>query len=339
MHASAMEDIQAAPCGDIVALFGVDCASGDTFAQGGLNYSLTSMFVPEPVISLAIKPKDNKSADNMSKALNRFSKEDPTFRSHVDAESKETIIRGMGELHLDIYIERMKREYNVEIETGQPQVAYRETITQRVEFDYTHRKQSGGSGQYGRVAGIMEPIHDKDYEFVDEIVGGVIPREFISSCDKGFKACLARGSIIGFPIVGVKITINDGQSHSVDSSDMAFQLAAIGAFRQAYSRARPEILEPIMKVSIEGPAEFQGNALASINQRRGIIISTSEDNTFSRVDAEVPLAEMFGFSTVLRSITQGKANFTMEFARYGKVPASKCEELIKQYQELAKKRA
>jgi elongation factor G len=339
MHASAMEDIQAAPCGDIVALFGVDCASGDTFAQGGLNYSLTSMFVPEPVISLAIKPKDNKSADNMSKALNRFSKEDPTFRSHVDAESKETIIRGMGELHLDIYIERMKREYNVEIETGQPQVAYRETITQRVEFDYTHRKQSGGSGQYGRVAGIMEPIHDKDYEFVDEIVGGVIPREFISSCDKGFKACLARGSIIGFPIVGVKITINDGQSHSVDSSDMAFQLAAIGAFRQAYSRARPEILEPIMKVSIEGPAEFQGNALASINQRRGIIISTSEDNTFSRVDAEVPLAEMFGFSTVLRSITQGKANFTMEFARYGKVPASKCEELIKQYQEQAKKRA
>ena len=339
MHASAMEDIQAAPCGDIVALFGVDCASGDTFAQGGLNYSLTSMFVPEPVISLAIKPKDNKSADNMSKALNRFSKEDPTFRSHVDAESKETIIRGMGELHLDIYIERMKREYNVEIETGQPQVAYRETITQRVEFDYTHRKQSGGSGQYGRVAGIMEPIHDRDYEFIDEIVGGVIPREFISSCDKGFKACLARGSIIGFPIVGVKITINDGQSHSVDSSDMAFQLAAIGAFRQAYARARPEILEPIMKVSIEGPAEFQGNALASINQRRGIIISTSEDNTFSRVDAEVPLAEMFGFSTVLRSITQGKANFTMEFARYGKVPASKCEELIKQYQEQAKKRA
>jgi elongation factor G len=339
MHASAMEDIQSAPCGDIVALFGVDCASGDTFAQGGLNYSLTSMFVPEPVISLAIKPKDNKSADNMSKALNRFSKEDPTFRSHVDAESKETIIRGMGELHLDIYIERMKREYNVEIETGQPQVAYRETITQRVEFDYTHRKQSGGSGQYGRVAGIMEPIHDRDYEFIDEIVGGVIPREFISSCDKGFKACLARGSIIGFPIVGVKITINDGQSHSVDSSDMAFQLAAIGAFRQAYARARPEILEPIMKVSIEGPAEFQGNALASINQRRGIIISTSEDNTFSRVDAEVPLAEMFGFSTVLRSITQGKANFTMEFARYGKVPASKCEELIKQYQEQAKKRA
>jgi elongation factor G len=339
MHASEMEDIQVAPCGDIVALFGIDCASGDTFSQGSLNYSLTSMFVPDPVISLAIKPKDKKSADNMSKALNRFCKEDPTFHSFVDPESKETIIRGMGELHLDIYIERMKREYNVEIETGMPQVAYREAITRRVEFDYTHKKQTGGSGQFGRVAGIMEPVHDKDYEFVDEITGGAIPREFIPSCDKGFKACLARGTVIGFPIVGVKITINDGQSHPVDSSDMAFQLAAIGAFRQAYEKAKPEILEPIMKVSIEGPAEFAGNALGSINQRRGIIISTSEDNTFARVDAEVPLAEMFGFSTVLRSITQGKANFTMEFARYGKVPAGKCEELVEQYRDLAKRRA
>jgi elongation factor G len=339
MHASDMEDIQTAGCGDIVALFGIDCASGDTFSQGSLHYSLTSMFVPDPVISLAIKPKDKKSADNMSKALNRFCKEDPTFHSFVDPESKETIIRGMGELHLDIYIERMKREYNVEIEAGMPQVAYRESITQRVEFDYTHKKQTGGSGQYGRVAGIMEPTHENEYEFIDEITGGAIPREFISSCDKGFKACLAKGTVIGFPIVGVKMTINDGQSHPVDSSDMAFQLAAIGAFRQAYEKARPEILEPIMKVSIEGPAEFQGNALASVNQRRGIIISTSEDNTFSRVDAEVPLAEMFGFSTILRSITQGKANFTMEFARYGKVPAAKCEELVKQYQEQAKKRA
>jgi elongation factor G len=338
MHASAMEDIQVAPSGDIVALFGIDCASGDTFSHKDLNYSLTSMYVPEPVISLAIKPKDNKSADNMSKALNRFSKEDPTFRSLVDSESKETIIRGMGELHLDIYIERMRREYNVELETGMPQVAYRETITRRVEFDYTHKKQSGGSGQFGRVAGIMEPYHEKDYEFVDEITGGVIPREFISSCDKGFKACLAKGTTIGFPIVGVKITINDGQAHSVDSSDMAFQLAAIGAFRQAYEKAKPEILEPIMKVSIEGPSEFQGNALGSINQRRGIISSTSEDENFSRVDAEVPLAEMFGFSTVLRSITQGKAQFTMEFSRYGKVPAAKCEELIKHFQSQAKKR-
>jgi elongation factor G len=338
MHANNMEDISLAPSGDIVALFGVDCASGDTFTQSGLNYSMTSMYVPEPVISLAISPKNKQSADAMSKALNRFSKEDPTFRTFVDAESKETIIRGMGELHLDIYIERMKREYNVELDVGMPQVAYREAITQNVEFDYTHKKQSGGSGQFGRVAGMMELNSEKDYEFVDEIKGGVIPREFISSCDKGFKACLARGSVIGFPIVGIKMTVNDGSSHPVDSSDMAFQLAAIGAFRQAFAKAKPEILEPIMKVAVEGPCEFQGNVLSSINQRRGIIMSTSEDNLFAKVEAEVPLSEMFGYSTILRSLTQGKAQFTMEFARYGKVPAALAEKLVEEFQEKAKKR-
>jgi elongation factor G len=338
MHANNMEDIDYAPPGDIVALFGVDCASGDTFTEDGLNYSMSSMYVPEPVISLAISPKNNQSADAMSKALNRFSKEDPTFRTFVDNESKETIIRGMGELHLDIYIERMKREYKVELDIGMPQVAYREAITQKVEFDYTHKKQSGGAGQYGRVAGIMEPNLEKDYEFIDEIKGGAIPREYISSCDKGFKACLGKGSVIGFPIVGIKITINDGNSHPVDSSDMAFQLSAIGAFRQAYSKAKPEILEPIMKVEVEGPCDFQGNVLSSINQRRGIIICTSEDNIFARVEAEVPLSEMFGYSTVLRSITQGKAQFTMEFARYGKVPAAICEKLVKEFEEKTKTR-
>ena len=338
MHSNNMEDIDYAPPGDIVALFGVDCASGDTFTQSGLNYTMSSMYVPEPVISLAISPKDKQSADAMSKALNRFSKEDPTFRTFVDTESKETIIRGMGELHLDIYIERMKREYKVELNVGMPQVAYREAITETVEFDYTHKKQSGGAGQYGRVAGIMEPIHEKDYEFVDEIKGGAIPREYISACDKGFRACLARGAVIGFPIVGIKVTINDGNSHPVDSSDMAFQLAAIGAFRQAYSKAKPEILEPIMKVEVEGPCDFQGNVLSSINQRRGIIICTSEDNMFARVEAEVPLSEMFGYSTVLRSITQGKAQFTMEFAHYGKVPAAISEKLIKEFEQKAKVR-
>jgi elongation factor G len=338
MHSNNMEDIDYAPPGDIVALFGVDCASGDTFTQSGLNYTMSSMYVPEPVISLAISPKDKQSADAMSKALNRFSKEDPTFRTFVDTESKETIIRGMGELHLDIYIERMKREYKVELNVGMPQVAYREAITETVDFDYTHKKQSGGAGQYGRVAGIMEPIHEKDYEFVDEIKGGAIPREYISACDKGFRACLGRGAVIGFPIVGIKVTINDGNSHPVDSSDMAFQLAAIGAFRQAYSKAKPEILEPIMKVEVEGPCDFQGNVLSSINQRRGIIICTSEDNMFARVEAEVPLSEMFGYSTVLRSITQGKAQFTMEFAHYGKVPAAISEKLIKEFEQKAKVR-
>lgn len=333
MHSNSMEDINEAGAGDIVALFGIDCASGDTFCAEGLNVSMTSMFVPEPVISLAIKPKDKKSADNMSKALNRFCKEDPTFKSFVDPESNETIIRGMGELHLDIYIERMRREYKAEIETGMPQVAYRETITQAATFDYTHKKQTGGAGQYGRVAGIMEPVTDKDYEFVDSIKGGVIPNEYIPSCDKGFKQCLSKGKIIGFPIVGVKLTINDGNFHPVDSSDIAFQQAAIGGFWQAFEKAKPEILEPVMKVSVEGPSEFQGNILGSINQRRGMIVSTTEESNFTRIEAEVPLSEMFGYSTVLRSLTQGKAEFTMEFLKYGKVPASIAEQLKKQFQE------
>ena len=337
MNSASMEDINEGVPGDIVALFGVDCASGDTFCSGGLNYAMTSMYVPEPVISLAITPKDKKSADQMAKALNRFTKEDPTFQTYVDPESNQTIIKGMGELHLDVYIERMKREYKCEVETGMPQVAYRESITQRAEFNYTHKKQTGGSGQYGRVAGFMEPIEDKDYEFVDSIKGGVIPNEYIPSCDKGFRASMTKGSLIGFPIDGVRCTINDGQSHPVDSSDIAFQVAAQGAFREAYSKAKPVILEPIMKVSLEGPTEFQGNIFAVINQRRGIIVSSTEDGAFSRVEAEVPLSEMFGFSTVLRSLTQGKAEFSMEFLKYGKVPNSISDTLVKEYEEKRKK--
>lgn len=336
MHADNMEDIDRAVAGDIVALFGIECHSGDTFTGDGLNLALSSMYVPEPVISLAIKPKDKKSEENMAKALNRFTKEDPTFRSYVDPESNETIIKGMGELHLDVYLERMRREYKVELETGAPQVAYRETITRRADFDYTHKKQTGGAGQYGRVAGFIEPNHEADYTFVDEVKGGAIPREFIPSCDKGFRKCLERGSLIGFPIVGVKVTINDGTSHSVDSSDIAFQQAAIGAFRSAYEKAKPEILEPIMKVTVETPLEFQGNVFSSINQRRGIIISTQEDVAFSKVEAEVPLSEMFGYSTVLRSLSQGKAEFTMEFLKYGKVPASIHEELIEKFKDRKK---
>jgi elongation factor G len=333
MHADSMEDITEATSGDIVALFGVDCASGDTFTENDLNLAMTSMFVPEPVISLAIKPRDRKSSDNLGKALNRFTKEDPTFRTFVDPESSETIIKGMGELHLEIYIERMRREYGVDLDTGMPQVAYRETITQAVSFDYTHRKQTGGAGQYARVGGIIEPFAEKDYEFVDAIKGGVIPNEYIPACDKGFRACITKGKVIGFPIVGVRCTINDGNWHPVDSSDIAFQLAAIHGFWQAYEKARPEILEPIMKVSVEGPVEYQGNILSTINQRRGIIVSSTEETNFCRVDAEVPLSEMFGYSTVLRSCTQGKAEFTMEFLKYGKVPGSIAEKLKKDFQE------
>ncbi|GHT68268.1 elongation factor G 2 [Spirochaetia bacterium] len=337
MHSDNMEDINEGSPGDIVALFGVDCASGDTFCGTGVNYAMTSMFVPEPVISLAITPKDKKSADQMAKALNRFTKEDPTFQTYVDPESNQTIIKGMGELHLEVYIERMRREYSCEVDTGMPQVAYREAIQGRSEFNYTHKKQTGGSGQYGRVAGYMEPWAEGDYEFVDSIKGGSIPNEYIPSCDKGFKEAVKKGSLIGFPIVNIRCVINDGASHPVDSSDIAFQLAAIGAFREAYGKAKPCILEPIMKVSVEGPTEFQGNIFGSLNQRRGIISSSTEDGTFSRVDAEVPLSEMFGYSTALRSLTQGKAEFTMEFEKYGKVPASVSDALIKEFEEKRRK--
>ena len=239
----------------------------------------------------------------------------------------------MGELHLAVYVERMKREYNCEVTTGAPQVAYRESITTRGDFNYTHKKQTGGSGQYGRVAGFMEPITDKDYEFVDAIKGGAIPNEYIPSCDKGFKKAMKNGSLIGAPIVGVKITINDGQYHPVDSNDNAFQIAAIGAFREGYEKAKPVILEPIMKVQIAAPSEFQGNIFGLINQRRGIIVDSSDENNTSTVNAEVPLSEMFGFSTILRSSTQGKGEFTMEFEKYGKVPNAVADELIKKYQE------
>jgi elongation factor G len=339
MHAHAMEDINGAEAGDIIAVFGIDCASGDTFVSSSINYSMTSMFVPNPVISLAIYPKEKKSEDKISKAINRFTKEDPTFRSYVDPESNQTIIQGMGELHLDVYLERMRREYKASVETGMPQVAYRETIGDRAEFDYTHKKQTGGAGQFGRIVGYIEPGEENDYEFDNQIKGGAIPTEFIGACDKGFRIAVEKGTLIGFPIINVKVVINDGNSHPVDSSDMAFQQAAIGAFRQAYGKAKPHILEPIMKVTVEGPSEFQGNYFASLNQRRGIIISSTEDDVNASVEAEVPLSEMFGYSTTLRSLTQGKAEFSMEFLKYGRVPQSISEELIKEFEEKKKKEA
>jgi elongation factor G len=341
MHAASMEDIVEANCGDIAALFGIECASGDTFCHPSLNYSMTSMYVPKPVISLSITPIDKKSADNMAKALNRFTKEDPTFHSYVDPESNQTIIQGMGELHLEVYVERMRREYKAEVVTDRPEVAYREAISQRAEFNYTHKKQTGGSGQYARIAGYVEPIEDgpeaKEFEFVDMIKGGVIPSEYIPSCEKGFTTAVKKGAQLGFPVVGVRCVINDGAFHPVDSSDQAFQTAALGAFREVYEKAKPVILEPVMKVSVEGPAEFQGNIFGSINQRRGIIVSSTEDGVNCVVDAEVPLSEMFGYSTVLRSLTQGKAEFTMELAKYSRVPTGVGEELKRAYQEKRKK--
>jgi elongation factor G len=332
MHADQMEDIESISAGYIGALFGIECASGDTFVSPGLNLAMTSMFVPEPVISLAIFPRDNKSQMNMSKALNRFTKEDPTFRTYVDEETTETIIEGMGELHLDIYVERMRREYGAEVETGKPRVAYRETITQRAEFNYTHKKQTGGAGQYGRVAGYLEPIMDMPVDFIfdNQVKGGSIPTQYIAACEKGFRQCMAKGPKMEFPVTGVRIVINDGASHAVDSSDMAFQAAARGAFREGYAKAKPVIHEPIMKVVVETPTEFQGAVMGLLNQRRGMIVGAQDEGVLSVVEAQVPLAEMFGFSTVLRSSTQGKGQYTMEFALYRQVPQSIAEKIAEE---------
>ena len=330
MHSNEMEDIEDASCGDIIAIFGVDCFSGDTFHDGSINVAMSSIHVPHAVIDLTIKPKTQAGQSNLSKALRRFSKEDPTFRVGSDPETGDCIISGMGELHLDVYVERMKREYQCEVLTSPPRVAYREAISQRSDFNYTHKKQTGGSGQYGRVAGWIEPI-EAAYEFVDDVVGGAIPREYISACDKGFKKCLEKGELIGAHIVGIRCGIDDGAFHAVDSSDIAFQLAAIGGFKEAYFKAKPIVLEPIMKVAIEGPAEFHGSMVGTLMQRRGIIIGTTELDGFSQIDAEVPLAEMFGYSTTLRSATQGKAEFTMEFLKYDRAPGNVTDDLIKRY--------
>jgi elongation factor G len=330
MHADEMEEIDVAAAGDIVAMFGIECASGDTFSDESILVSMSSMHVPDPVISLAIKV-EQASQGNLAKAMGRFTREDPTFRTRVDDESGQTIISGMGELHLEVYVERMKREYNVVAETGKPQVAYRETLSQRAEFNYTHRKQTGGSGQYARVAGFVEPCEGQDFEFVSEVRGGAIPTEFIPSVEKGFKGSMTKGRLIGFPVIGVRVVVNDGQAHSVDSSDMAFQVAARDAFKEVYSKARPMILEPVMKLAVEGPTEFQGQVLKTIMQRRGTVMGTTEDAGFCQVEAEVPLAEMFGYATDLRSVTQGKAEFTLEFARYLPAPSEVSKSLVEDY--------
>ncbi len=329
MHADSMEDIEGTPAGDIVALFGIDCASGDTFTDGRIQASMTSIHVPEPVVSLAIMPKDKKSQDNMSKALQRFTREDPTFRTGSDEETGDTLISGMGELHLEVYVERMKREYNAEVVVGRPKVAYREAMGVSIKFDYTHRKQTGGSGQYGRIVGVMEPMDEGQFEFVNKVIGGNIPTEYIGSIEKGFKASLDRGEYAGYPVVGLRVILKDGAAHAVDSSDNAFQAAARGAFREHYLQGKPMVLEPIMKVSVEGPGEFQGDMMGTLMKRRGVILGTTEESGFARIDADVPLSEMFGYATVLRSATQGKAEFTMEFSRYGVAPAEVGEELRK----------
>jgi len=333
MHADQMEEINAIPAGHIGALFGVECASGDTFTEKDMHVSMTSMFVPEPVISLAIVPQDKTSQNNMSKALNRFTKEDPTFRIHLNPETGETIISGMGELHLDVYIERMRREYQAEVETGMPRVAYRETITKRGLFNYVHKKQTGGAGQFGRVAGFIEPTAEADFLFESRITGGAIPTQYIPACEKGFRACLEKGPKMELPVTGIRVVIDDGAAHAVDSSEMAFQAAARGAFLEGYAKSAPVIQEPIMTVVVETPTEFQGAVMGSLNQRRGMILGSQDEGAICVIEARVPLADMFGYSTVLRSATQGKAQFTMEFCEYKQVPQSIAETLVKKSQE------
>eukprot|EP00898_Chlorokybus_atmophyticus_P000869 jgi/Chlat1/1783/Chrsp134S02095 len=331
MHADDMEDIQEARAGEIVAMFGVDCASGDTFTDGTVQYTMTSMNVPEPVMSLAISPASKDVSPQFSKALNRFVKEDPTFRVSVDPESGQTIISGMGELHLDIYVERMRREYKVNTEVGKPQVNFRETITQSATYDYLHKKQSGGQGQYGRVAGYIEPLpEDSPEKFVFEnaIIGNVIPPTYITAVEKGFKEAINSGSLIGYPVEGVRVVLNDGATHTVDSSELAFKLASIYAFRQAYNSAKPVILEPVMDVEIKAPQEFQGTIIGNINRRKGVILGSDTAGDDVTIQAQVPLNQMFGYSTDLRSMTQGKGEFTMEYACHMRVSQDVQAELV-----------
>ncbi|KAJ2105673.1 Elongation factor G, mitochondrial [Coemansia sp. RSA 376] len=343
MHSNSMEDVDSVGAGEICALFGIDCASGDTFTDGTINCSMSTMFVPDSVISLSLTPKD-KNAPNFSKALNRFQREDPTFRVHVDAESKQTIISGMGELHLDIYVERMRREYNVDCITGKPQVAFRETATSKSKFAYTHKKQTGGSGQYGRVVGYIEPIDSAQHaelphEFVNNVVGGNIPTQFLPACEKGYMDGLKEGFMVGHPVVGVRMVLEDGQAHMVDSSELAFRLATFNAFREAFKASGPRILEPVMLVEVSAPVEFQGNVLGSLNKRKGMIVDTETQEDYCVVTSEVPLNNMFGYSTELRSATQGKGEFSMEYKRHSPVLHSVQEELIKEHQaKLAEKK-
>ncbi len=339
LHAEKREDLETARAGDIVGLMGMDCVSGDTLSDKEINLSLESMHTPEPVISISITPETNADRDPMSKALNRFVKEDPTFHTHYDDAGGHTIISGMGELHLEVYVERMRREYKANVVVGQPSVQYREAPTQETKFNYKHKKQTGGSGQYAHVVGTLVPIEanaEEVYEFVNKVTGGRIPSEYISSVDKGFQMARGKGPLAGFEVVGTKMILEDGSSHAVDSSDLAFQVCARTAFRQAVRDSKPALLEPIMKVEIEVPTEFQGTVSGDVASRRGMILESEIKANAVILIADVPLANMFGYSTDLRSLTQGRATFSMEFGAYRKCPASVQEELIAEAQKKQK---
>ncbi len=336
MHADEREDLDVAGPGDIVAAVGIECASGDTFCGEGAQYALESIFVPEPVIRLSIEPLTRDGADRLGKALERFRREDPTFRVQTDQETGETLIAGMGQLHLEVYVERIRREYRVQCLVGEPKVAYRECPTVPVEFNYRHRKQSGGSGQYAHVVGRIVPLPDDaehPYEFVSEISQGRIPKEYIPAVDKGFQQALRKGPLCECEVVGVQALLADGSSHEVDSSEMAFRICAFRCIRDALKKARMALLEPIMKLEVEVPEVFQGPVCGHLSRKRGVIAATDVRCGNSVIIAEVPLAEMFDYANELRSMTQGQGSFTMEFSRYKQVPQSIQEVVIARHRD------
>jgi elongation factor G len=342
MHSDDMEEITEAGAGEVCAIFGVDCKSMDTFSDGNMSLAMSSMFVPDAVMSLAVKPKDSSMQAAFGKALNKFTKEDPTLRLKVDDDTKETILSGMGELHLEVYIERLAREYNVECITGKPNVNYKETITSKQKFDHLHKKQTGGQGQYARVIGFIEPLTPEEREesgkanvFENRLVGQNIPPEYHSSCEKGANDAMEEGALVGCEVEGLRIVIEDGAAHDVDSSDMAFRTAMARAVRDTMKKANPKILEPIMSVEVDAPAEFQGAVVAALNRRSGMIQNSdlNDDGSSVKILAEVPLGNMFGYSTELRSQTQGKGEFSMEYLKHSQVPANVQAELMKKYKE------
>jgi len=331
MHAAERQDIESAGAGEIVAVLGADCISGDTYASQCRYCTLQRMYVPEPVMRMAIAPLGRDGADRLSKALHRFRREDPTLHVATDEESGETIIAGMGELHLEIYVERIRREFNVAVEVGAPKVNYREAPTQAAHFNVRHKKQTGGSGQFAHIVGRLEVLPEdapEPFLFEECVVGGRIPRQYIPAIEKGFRKMIARGPVARYPVVGLHVIIEDGSYHEVDSSDLAFQICAQTAMREAFPRTRPVLLEPVMKISIECPSQFQGAVVGNLTARRGMVLATEITGPCVRIDGEVPLAETFGYSTDLRSMTQGQGTFTLEFARYRRLPRSLEEEVI-----------
>jgi elongation factor G len=331
MHASERTEIKEVRAGDIAAAVGLkDVITGDTLCDLEKVITLEKMEFPAPVISVAVEPKTKADQEKMGLALQRLAKEDPSFRVHTDQESSQTIISGMGELHLEIIVDRMKREFNVEANVGKPQVAYRETIRAKVESEGKFVRQSGGRGQYGHVWLKLEPNEQgKGYEFVNGVVGGSVPREYVPAVDKGIKEAVETGVIAGYPVVDVKVTLFDGSYHDVDSNEMAFKIAGSIGFKEGFKRAKPVLLEPIMKVEVVTPEEYSGDVIGDLNRRRGQITGMDETPAGKAITADVPLSEMFGYATTVRSMSQGRATFTMEFSKYVEVPPNIADGIIK----------